>query len=111
HVTPECAAGGALAKVRDGDVIRVDPERGTLQAKVSEAEWNSREAEPADLSAHAYGLGRDLFDVFRANAAGAEQGAVPCGLPLAPAPAETPGADAGHPVHDHFALPSGQEAR
>lgn len=76
HVTPECLAGGPLAKVRSGDVILLDGERGILEVKVSAEEWAARAPEPVDLSANQHGLGRELFGVFRTNAAGAEQGAM-----------------------------------
>ncbi len=76
HVTPECAAGGALAKVRDGDVIVLDANAGVLEARVPEAEWAAREHEQVDLSANHQGFGRELFEVFRANAASAEAGGV-----------------------------------
>ncbi len=78
HVSPEAAAGGALAKLRDGDVVRVDGEAGTLQALVPPAEWEQREtaAMPESLrSSNARGMGRELFGVFRANALVAEEGA------------------------------------
>ena len=76
HVTPECLVGGPLAKVRSGDVILLDGERGVLEAKVPAVEWSERQSEPVDLSANQHGLGRELFGVFRANAAGAERGAM-----------------------------------
>ena len=76
HVTPECVAGGPLAKVRDGDLILLDGERGILEVKVPAAEFAARHPEPVDLSSNQHGLGRELFAVFRANASGAEQGAV-----------------------------------
>ena len=76
HVTPECLAGGPLAKVRDGDVILLDGERGILELKVLASEFAARPPEPVDLSSNQHGLGRELFGVFRANASGAEQGAV-----------------------------------
>ena len=78
HVSPEAAAGGALAKLRDGDVVRVDGEAGTLQALVPPAEWDQREtaAMPEALRvSNAQGMGRELFGVFRANALVAEEGA------------------------------------
>ncbi len=78
HVSPEAAAGGALAKVRDGDVIRLDVNTGTLQVLVSEAEWAVREvlAMPAALrAANGVGMGRELFANMRRNASTAEQGA------------------------------------
>jgi phosphogluconate dehydratase len=78
HVTPEAAAGGPLAKVRDGDVVRLDAVAGTLQALVPEAEWSTREAATMPQSlrqADGHGIGRELFASFRRNALAAEEGA------------------------------------
>ena len=78
HVSPEAAAGGPLAKLRDGDVVRMDAVAGTLAALVPAAEWAQREtlAMPESLCAsNAVGLGRELFAGMRRNAAPAEQGA------------------------------------
>ena len=78
HVTPEALAGGALAKVRNGDVIRLDARSGTLQALVDEATWASREADsidPIQADDNAHGLGRELFAGMRRNVNSAEQGA------------------------------------
>jgi phosphogluconate dehydratase len=74
HITPECASGGPLAKVRDGDVIRLDCNSGVLEARVPAETWNARERATADLRHNDSGTGRELFKLFRANAAGAEQG-------------------------------------
>ena len=82
HVTPECLLGGPLAKVRNGDVIRLDGERGVLEAKVPETEWALRQPEPVDLSDYQHGLGRELFAAFRANATEAERGALSFVAPL-----------------------------
>ena len=78
HVSPEAAAGGPLAKLRDGDVVRLDAVKGTLAALVPEKEWTKREAAqmPEELTiANGFGLGRDLFAGMRRNALAAEQGA------------------------------------
>ncbi|RYX90257.1 MAG: phosphogluconate dehydratase [Comamonadaceae bacterium] len=78
HVSPEAAAGGPLAKLRDGDVVRVDAGAGTLAALVPASEWDSRETlrMPESLSAaNGVGLGRELFAGMRRNAAPAEEGA------------------------------------
>jgi len=78
HVTPEALAGGALAKVRTGDVIRLDADAGTLEAKVDALTWGQREREtidPIQADDNAHGLGRELFAGFRRNVNGAEQGA------------------------------------
>ena len=77
HVTPECAAGGPLARVRDGDVIRLDAHRRTLEVRVSDAEFAARTPAPAP-SSPALGYGRELFGAFRAAVGNAEQGAVAC---------------------------------
>ncbi|MBC7727925.1 MAG: dihydroxy-acid dehydratase, partial [Microbacteriaceae bacterium] len=78
HVSPEAAAGGALARVRTSDLIRLDAEAGTLEALVPQAEWAAREhtamPEPLRVS-DAHGMGRELFSAFRRNALVAEQGA------------------------------------
>jgi len=75
HVTPEALHGGPLARLRDGDVIRLDSHTGILEAKVTEATLHARTVEPVDLSANDSGMGRELFKLFRTYAAGAEQGA------------------------------------
>lgn len=76
HVTPECLAGGPLARVRNGDLIRLDSDAGLLEADVPAQEWFAREPVVADLHRHHQGFGRSLFASFRANALGAEEGAV-----------------------------------
>lgn len=65
HISPEAALGGPLAKVRDGDVIRVDATNGTLDVMIKELE--DRPNATIDLSQNSAGLGRELFDVFREN--------------------------------------------
>ncbi|MBC7770442.1 MAG: phosphogluconate dehydratase [Phycisphaerales bacterium] len=73
HVTPEAAEGGPLAKVRDGDIVRVDGERGLLDV-VSPPDWRDRAPAQLDLAANARGMGRELFSLFRLNACSAERG-------------------------------------
>ncbi|PUE18925.1 phosphogluconate dehydratase [Limnohabitans sp. MMS-10A-160] len=78
HVSPEAAAGGPLAKVQDGDVIRLDGVNGTLQVLVSEAEWAARpvaQMPPELRAANGVGMGRELFANMRRNALKAEEGA------------------------------------
>lgn len=75
HVSPECAKGGALAKVRDGDIIRVDAEAGTLEVKVSPAEFAARQPATPDLSGNSHGCGRELFGMARQCVTTAEEGA------------------------------------
>jgi phosphogluconate dehydratase len=79
HVSPEALAGGPLAKLRDGDLVRLDAEAGTLQALVGDAEWAARTpalVPPEEAEAHAHGLGRELFAGMRRNVLSAEEGAI-----------------------------------
>jgi phosphogluconate dehydratase len=79
HVSPEALAGGPLARLRDGDVVRVCAVNGVLQALVDEAEWVRREnaaLQPAEAEINAHGLGRELFAGMRRNALSAEEGAI-----------------------------------
>ncbi len=75
HVTPEAKDGGALARLRDGDVVRLDADQGTLEALVDADVWAARTPVVPDLSDYQTGLGRDLFGNFRASVTSAEEGA------------------------------------
>jgi phosphogluconate dehydratase len=76
HVTPEASSGGALGKVRDGDLIRLDCHAGVLEAKVAGEIWRQRDVPDVDLAHSAYGCGRELFASLRRAAGDAESGAV-----------------------------------
>ncbi len=76
HVSPECLLDGPLRKVKDGDIIRLDSDAGTLSALVDEHEWNSRHPEHPDLSRKTINMGRELFTAFRHHVSSAELGAV-----------------------------------
>ncbi len=75
HITPEAAAGGPIAKLRDGDLLRLDARLGTLEVRVEANEWQARETITVDLAHNQTGCGRELFGVFRDAADSAEQGA------------------------------------
>lgn len=75
HVTPEAAEGGPIAKLRDGDMIALDADAGTLTAEISEAELRSRAPAVSSLEAHAHGYGRELFQMFRAHVSSTALGA------------------------------------
>jgi phosphogluconate dehydratase len=78
HLSPEAAAGGPLAKVRDGDLIRLDAVAGTLAVLLPEDEWALREnavQSESQRAADGHGLGRELFAGMRRNALTAEEGA------------------------------------
>ncbi|MDE2565874.1 MAG: phosphogluconate dehydratase [Burkholderiales bacterium] len=79
HVSPEALAGGALARVRDGDLIRVDAVAGTLDALVPAAEWAARAPaciDPERAEQNGHDLGRELFAGMRRNVKSAEEGAI-----------------------------------
>jgi phosphogluconate dehydratase len=78
HVSPEAHAGGPIARLRDGDLVRVDAHRGLLEARVPEADWASRSVATPANDANRHGSGRDLFGLFRTNATDAESGARSC---------------------------------
>lgn len=75
HLTPEAAAGGPIAKLRDGDLVRLNACAGRLEAQIDEADWARRAAAEPDLSRYAEGGGRELFANLRAAATSAEAGA------------------------------------
>ncbi|WP_442958847.1 phosphogluconate dehydratase [Providencia sp. MGF014] len=75
HVTPEAYNGGLLAKVKNGDIIRVNALTGELQLLVDEEELNKRQPFEADLTAERSGCGRELFGALRRHLSGAEEGA------------------------------------
>ncbi|MCC6864459.1 MAG: phosphogluconate dehydratase [Rhodobacteraceae bacterium] len=73
HVSPEAAAGGPLARLRDGDIIRLDAVAGTLT--VLTADFDTRFPITTDLTANRYGTGRELFEIFRRNVGPSDLGA------------------------------------
>ena len=75
HVTPEALEGGAIGRLHDGDLIRLDAEAGTLEVLVSDEELAARPLSTPDLSANEHGFGRELFAGFRELAGRADQGA------------------------------------
>ncbi|MGE7137786.1 phosphogluconate dehydratase [Luteibacter sp. NPDC031894] len=75
HVTPEAEAGGPIARVRTGDLVRVDAVAGTMEVLVDAHEWNARTPAAADLAVHHSGMGRELFAMFRQSAVTADLGA------------------------------------
>lgn len=79
HLSPEASAGGALAKVRTGDIIRLNAKVGMVNVLVDEDVWAEREVEElsdAKRQHNAHGIGRELFGGMRRNVLSAEEGAV-----------------------------------
>jgi len=75
HMTPEAVDGGPISKIRDGDMLRLDAEAGTLTFLGDEAEFNSRTPAVEDLRPQHYGMGRELFAGFRSLVGAADRGA------------------------------------
>ena len=75
HVTPEAAAGGAIGKIQNGDLVRLDATTGELNVLVDQAVLDARIVAMPDLSANQTGCGRELFAVLRNQVTGAATGA------------------------------------
>ncbi|MDI1294540.1 MAG: phosphogluconate dehydratase [bacterium] len=75
HLSPEALGGGPIGRLRDGDIVRVCAESGTVAALVDPAIWDAREAPAAPPPP--YDTGRELFALFRHHSDLAEQGASP----------------------------------
>jgi phosphogluconate dehydratase len=79
QVTPEAVNGGAVGKIRDGDLISIDSDAGVLSVSADD-DPTSRAAHNYDLSSSHTGMGRELFAAFRQQASSAETGATIFGL-------------------------------
>lgn len=75
HVGPEAAKGGPLARVQDGDRIRLDARTGRLDILVPEEDFNQRTPVPFRQNQSGSGLGREMFQAFRLGAGASETGA------------------------------------
>ncbi|MBX4998126.1 phosphogluconate dehydratase [Rhizobium lentis] len=75
HVTPEAVDGGPIARIRDGDIIRLDAIKGTLEVLVDAADMAEREPVTVNLSDNEFGMGRELFAPFRRAVGASDQGA------------------------------------
>jgi phosphogluconate dehydratase len=80
HVTPEALEGGVIGKIRDGDIIRLDADNGTLEVLAPTAELAVRKTPDIDLSANEHGFGRELFAGFRQMVGRADHGASAFGV-------------------------------
>jgi phosphogluconate dehydratase len=76
QMCPESADGGPLTRIKDGDMIHLDTEKGIMNVLVDEEEFNSRLSCMMANTEHHYGAGRELFDSFRAGVSSAEEGAI-----------------------------------
>ena len=73
HLAPEAAAGGLIAKLQDGDIMRLDATKGTLEVLSEGVE--TREPATPDLSGNGHGVGREMFEVFRQTVSSCDVGA------------------------------------
>ncbi|MDQ0998197.1 phosphogluconate dehydratase [Phyllobacterium ifriqiyense] len=80
HVTPEALDGGIIGKIRDGDIVRLDAEIGTLDVLEDPAVLAARPEPVVDISHNSYGMGRELFASFRNVVGRADAGASVFGL-------------------------------
>jgi phosphogluconate dehydratase len=75
HMTPEAIDGGPISKLRDGDMLRLDANAGTLTFLGDERELMSRTPATEDLRSQHFGMGRELFAGFRGLVGAADHGA------------------------------------
>ncbi|WP_280547891.1 MULTISPECIES: phosphogluconate dehydratase [unclassified Halomonas] len=75
HISPEALDGGPLAKLKNGDIVRLDADKGSLEVKIDAHTWAERELRVGDLDHYHVGLGRELFGGFRHLAMRGEEGA------------------------------------
>ncbi len=73
HISPEAAADGPLARLRDGDMVRLDARAGVLETTAPD--FDARPPAQVDLSANQVGIGRELFASFREHVGPATTGA------------------------------------
>jgi phosphogluconate dehydratase len=74
HVTPESVHAGPIARVRDGDVIRLDALAGTIEVLVDPDEFAAR-TPAVRVAPEEYGTGRELFHALRSAVGRADEGA------------------------------------
>lgn len=75
HLSPEAKSGGLIAKIQNGDMVKIDCINGKLELMVDSGELNKRDIQIPDLKKNCHGMGRELFSIMRNSVNGAEQGA------------------------------------
>jgi phosphogluconate dehydratase len=75
HMTPEAVDGGPVSKIRDGDLIRLDADAGTVEFLGDQREFDARTPATQDLASQHFGMGRELFAGFRNLVGVADRGA------------------------------------
>jgi phosphogluconate dehydratase len=75
HLYPEALRGGNIARIRDGDLVTLDADEGTIQVELDEKTLASRAPAPFAGENHRWGYGRELFGWMRQGASHPEEGA------------------------------------
>ena len=75
HLVPEASDGGPIAKINNGDLLRLDAQTGELNILLDNQVFEARPAQTKETTLSTFGVGRELFDAFRARVSGAEEGA------------------------------------
>ena len=75
HVTPEAESGGAIARICDGDMIRLDAANGRLDVLMDADQFAARPTVAFEPGTQHQGMGRELFGLFRQGAMTADLGA------------------------------------
>ena len=79
HLTPEALLGGNIAKIQNGDMLRLNAITGELNVLVDAQTLQMRPVNPPDLSPHHHTVGRRLFAGMRSLSSSAETGAMAFG--------------------------------
>ncbi len=75
HLSPEALSGGNIAKIKDGDMILLDANKGVLELQISEKELAKRELAEYDLTSEHVDMGREMFSAFREQVDESDKGA------------------------------------
>jgi phosphogluconate dehydratase len=75
HLTPEALDGGPIARLLDGDIVRIDAHTGSVEALVDAVTLSARVPATINTSGNDHGTGRELFSKLRAHVQTADQGA------------------------------------
>ncbi len=75
HISPECSKNTIFSKIRNHDMIELDVLNGSINLLVDQSELNDRLPSAPDNGHQHYGMGRELFSMFRQNVSSAEEGA------------------------------------
>ncbi len=75
HMVPEAINGGAIAKIYENDLIKLDANNGSLNVIIEASIWAERKTVKIDCNEEVSGMGRELFSCFRRQISAAEEGA------------------------------------